>query len=139
MNQRISEARSSSCQCLTTLYGMQKRIDELCVNNPKTIKECTERFPRGHWSFSGLGSEKKWWYGSYDCQPDGSWKRTAEKMLLNFARSGHPIFRCTSALERGQIRSKAGGKTSMHLNCSTQLSCFSRWSSPSISSVFTEQ
>ena len=41
-------------------------------------------------------------------------------MLQDFAGSSHPIFRCTSALERGELRSKGGGKTSIHLNCSTQ-------------------
>ena len=71
-----------------------------CVNNSKTIKEYAERFARGHWSFLGPGSEKKW-HGTYVCKPDGSWNRTAEKMLQNFGGSGHPIFRCTSALERG--------------------------------------
>ena len=35
-------------------------------------------------------------------------------MLLNFVRSGHPIFRCTSALEKGQKRSKGWGKTTVH-------------------------
>ena len=82
-----------------------KGNEELCVNNLKTTKEYAERFPRGHWSFLGSGSEKKW-YGTYDSKPDGSWNRTAEKMLQNFAGSGQPIFRCTSALERGELRSK---------------------------------
>ena len=40
-------------------------------------------------------------------------------MLQNFA-SDHPVFRCTSALERGEVRSKGGGKTSIHFNGSTQ-------------------
>ena len=78
-----------------------------------------ERFPRGHWSSLGSGSEKKW-YGTYDYKPDGSWNRTAQKILQNFAGSGYPIFRCTSALEREQFRSKGGGKTSIHLNGSTE-------------------
>ena len=30
---------TSSCQCSTTLYGMQKGNDELCVNDSKTNKE----------------------------------------------------------------------------------------------------
>ena len=46
---------------------------------------------------------------------------TAEKMLLNFARSGHPVFRGISALERGESRSKESGKTSKHFNGSTQI------------------
>ena len=40
-------------------------------------------------------------------------------MLQNFA-SDHPVFRCTSALERGEVRSKEGGKTSIHFSGSTQ-------------------
>ena len=37
-------------------------------------------------------------------------------MMLNFAESGHPVFRATSALERGELRSKGKGKTSIHFN-----------------------
>ena len=70
-------------------------------------------------SFLEPGSEKKR-NGTYDCKPDGSWNRTAEKMLQNFAGSGHPIFRCTSVFERGELRSKGGGQTSIHFNGSTQ-------------------
>ena len=90
-----------------------KGNDEICENTSKTLKEYAGRFPRGHWSFLGPGSEKKW-YGTYDCKPDGSWDRTAEKMLLNFAGSGRPIFRGTSALERGEFRSKGRGSTTIH-------------------------
>ena len=42
------------------------------------------------------------------------------KMLHNFEGSGHPIFRCTSPVERGQLRSKQGGKTTIHFNGSTE-------------------
>ena len=41
-------------------------------------------------------------------------------MLQNFAGSGNPIFRCTGALESGQLRSKGGGKTSIHFNGSAE-------------------
>ena len=101
--------------------------DELCVINSKTNKECAEGFPHGHWSFLGPGSEKKR-YETYHCEPDGTWNRTAQKMLQNFKDSSHPTFRCTSALERGQLKSKGGGRTSIHFSGSTQktLSCFSR-------------
>ena len=80
-----------------------KGNDKLCEHNLTTIREYAERFPRGPWSFPGPGSEKKL-YGTYDCKPDGSWNRTAEKMLQNFEGSVHPIFRGTNALERGQLR-----------------------------------
>ena len=34
--------------------------------------------------------------------------------MLTFAESGHPVFRATSPLSRGQLRSKGGGKLSIH-------------------------
>ena len=37
-------------------------------------------------------------------------------MMLNFAESSHPIFRATSALERGELRSKEKGKKSINFN-----------------------
>ena len=45
-----------------------------------------------------------------------NWDKTAEQMMLNFAKSGHPIFLATSALERGELRSKRKGKKSIHFN-----------------------
>ena len=41
-------------------------------------------------------------------------------MMLNFAESGHPIFRATIALERGELRSKEDGKKSVHINGSEE-------------------
>ena len=38
----------------------------------------------------------------------------AEKMMLEFGESGHPVFRATSPLSRGQLKSKSGGKLSIH-------------------------
>ena len=35
-------------------------------------------------------------------------------MLLEFAESGHPVFRATTPLPRGQLKSKRRGKLSMH-------------------------
>ena len=35
-------------------------------------------------------------------------------MLVEFAESGHPIFRATSPLSRGQLKSKGYGKLSIH-------------------------
>ena len=41
-------------------------------------------------------------------------------MIQNFQRSGHLVFRGTSALERGELRSKESGKKSIHFNGSTE-------------------
>ena len=41
-------------------------------------------------------------------------------MMLNLAESSHPIIRATSALERGELRSKAKGRKSIHINGSEE-------------------
>ena len=37
-------------------------------------------------------------------------------MLLKFAESGHPLFRATTPLSRGQLKSKGKGKVSIHFS-----------------------
>ena len=56
----------------------------------------------------------------FHSKPNGCWDRTAEEMIHNFQRSGHLVFRETSALERGELRSKGSGMKSIHFNGSTQ-------------------
>ena len=46
--------------------------------------------------------------------PQGIWDNLAEKMLIEFAESGCPIFRATTPLSRGQLKSKGSGKLSIH-------------------------
>ena len=46
--------------------------------------------------------------------PQGIWDKLAEKMLIEFAESGCPIFRATTPLSRGQLKSKGHGKLSIH-------------------------
>ena len=69
--------------------------------NSVSVAAYAKKFPQGCWSFLGLSCEKKW-YGTHVNKPDGEWDKTAESMMLNFAESGHPTFRATSALERGR-------------------------------------
>ena len=75
---------------------------EQCMHNSQTVAEYARRFPRGHWCFLGPGSEDKW-YGTCTHTPDGSWDRMAEEMMEHFSRSGHPIFRASSAFARGEL------------------------------------
>ena len=77
------------------------------------------RFLRGRWSFLGPGSEKKW-YGTYSDEPDGAWDTTAEDLMLEFAETTRPMFRASSALEKGELRSKGGSKKTIHFNGSEQ-------------------
>ena len=46
--------------------------------------------------------------------PQGEWDKMAEKMMVTLAESGHPVFRATSALSRGVLKIKGGGKLSIH-------------------------
>ena len=61
--------------------------------------EYARRFTQGRWSFPGPGSDKDW-YETHVSKPGGQWNKTAEVMMSNFAESGHPVFRATSALGR---------------------------------------
>ena len=62
-------------------------------------------------------------------------------MLLEFAESGHPIFRATTPLSRGALKSKDGEENCLYtsLQIKTQLIQFIASFSLSISSVSTEQ
>ena len=83
-----------------------------CLKNANFVKTFAGRFGIGQWSFIGPGSEKKWY--SSENSPQGAWDDIAEEMLLEFAESGHPIFRATTPLSRGQLKSKGRGKLSIH-------------------------
>ena len=84
-----------------------------CLANAKLVSLYARRFGKGQWSFSGPGSEKKW-YSMKEDSPQGIWDNIAERMLLEFAESGCPIFRATTPLSRGQLKSKGHGKLSIH-------------------------
>ena len=61
----------------------------------------------------GQGSEKKW-YSVEENSPQGIWDHIADEMLLEFAESGCPIFRATTPLSWGNLKSKGHGKLSIH-------------------------
>ena len=84
-----------------------------CMSNANLVTLYAKRFGKGQWSFLGLGSEKKWYSISAD-SPQGEWDTMAEKMMLEFTEIGHPIYRATSPLSRGQLESKGHGKLSIH-------------------------
>ena len=46
--------------------------------------------------------------------PQGAWDNIAEQILLEFAESGHPVFRATTPLSRGTLKSKGRRKLSIH-------------------------
>ena len=90
-----------------------KDNEKECVANVKVVSLYAKIFGIGQWSFIGPGSEKKW-YSIKEDSPQGIWDHIAEKMLLEFAESTCPIFRATTRLSRGKLRSKGRGKLSIH-------------------------
>ena len=97
-----------------------------CESNVRLVFLFAKRFGTGQWSFLGPGSEETWYSISEDC-PQGEWDRIAEKMMLEIGESRHPVFRATSPLSRGQLKSKGGGKLSIHYcaDLDTIKNCFS--------------
>ena len=86
-------------------------------SNAQLVSLHAKRFGARQWSFFGLGSEK--WYSISEDSPQGEWDRFAEQMVLTFAESKHPDFRSTSPFSRGTLKSKGGGKLSIHFCADT--------------------
>ena len=103
-------------------------------SNAQLVSLYARRFGAGQWSFFGPGSEKKWYSISED-SPQGEWDRMAEKMMLEFAESGHPVFRATSPLSRGQLKSKG----SLWCRPGNDSNCFSHNYFCKPAQSFTEQ
>ena len=99
------------------IEGTKRGHKENCIANALRVSEYARGFTRRHWSLPGLGSEKKW-YGTHVNKPDGEWEKNAGGMMLNFAESGHPLFRASSALERGELKSKGKGVKSIRFDFS---------------------
>ena len=82
-----------------------KGNEEECLANSKVVSILANSFGTGQWSFIGPGFEKKW-YSMEENSPQGIWDHIAE--------SGCPIFRATTPLSRGKLKSKGHGKLSIH-------------------------
>ena len=93
-------------------WGSQDNVQE-CNANADLVSIHSKRFPAGRWSFLGPGSEKKW-YSTKKEKPGGKWDRVAESMMIRFGQSGHLVFRATGPLSRGTLKSRGGGKISIH-------------------------
>ena len=92
------------------LMGICRQKKE-CESRAQLVS--ARRLSARKWSFLGPGSEKKW-YSTHEYKPQGEWDRVAEQMMLKFAESKHPIIRATSPMSRGTLKSKGGGKLSIH-------------------------
>ena len=96
-----------------TSYGESEDNEQEYESSANFVPVYARRFPQGRWSFLGPRSEEKW-YSTYDSRPQGEWDRVAESMMIKFGESGCPIFRPTTPLSRGQLKSKGHGKLSIH-------------------------
>ena len=93
-------------------WGSEDNEQE-CEFSAKLVSIYARRFSPGRWSFFGPGAEKRW-YSTYIDRPLGEWDRVAESMTIKFRESGRPVFRAASPLSRGTLKSKGGGKLSIH-------------------------
>ena len=91
----------------------RKGNKEECLANASVVKVLAKKFGIGQRSFIGPGSKKKWYSGEEN-GPQGAWDNIADEMLFEFAESGHPFFRATTPLSRGQLKSRGHGKLSIH-------------------------
>ena len=96
-----------------------KDNEQECLAHARVVSLYARKFGTGQWSFIGPGSKKKW-YSIKEDSPQGIWDNIAEKMLVEFADSGCPIFRATTPLSRGQLRSKGHGKLSIHFGAAQE-------------------
>ena len=90
-----------------------KDCEKECVANAKVVSLYARKCGTGQWPSIGPGSKKKW-YSVEEDSPQGTLDHIAEKMLLAFAECTCPIFRATTPLSRGKLRSKGQGKLSIH-------------------------
>ena len=86
-----------------------------CLKNANYVKTFAGRFGIGQWSFIGPGSEKKWY--SSENSPQGAWDSIADKMLLEFAGSGHPNFPCNDSIVQGSAQKQRARKAVDTLHC----------------------
>ena len=93
-------------------WGSEDNEQE-CELSAQLVSIYARRFAPGRCSFLGTGSEKEW-YSTHESKPQGEWDRVAELMMIKFSESGHPVFRSTSPFSRGVLKSKGGGKLSIH-------------------------
>ena len=101
---------------------------ELCSQIPSR-----SLFYLGVWIWKEMVRNLHW-------RTDGYWDRTAQNKMPNFPGSGHPIFRVSSAFERGELRIKGGRKSQYTWMVFMKTSsCFSAQWFLRISSLASEQ
>ena len=96
-----------------TSYGELKTMNRNVLLTPHLCLNLQKDFQQDVGHSSDLDQKKKW-YSIYNERPRGEWDRVAELMMITFRESGQPVFRATSPFSRGTLKSKGGGKLSIH-------------------------
>ena len=96
-----------------SMFSGTKNNEQECLEHARVVSLYVRGFGTGQWSFIGPGSEKKW-YSIKEHSSQGIWDNIAQKMLVEFAESGCPIFGATTPLSRGKLKSKGHRKLSSH-------------------------
>ena len=110
-HQRISQEELYSCRCSTTCPVDQKTMKKNAWRMPNSFL-CMQKDlekDNGHLLVLVLKRSR-----TVSVKTQGVWGNMAERMMLEFAESGHPIFSATSPLSRGRLKSKGHGKWSIH-------------------------
>ena len=67
-----------------------KDNEEECLAHVEVVSLCARKFGTGQWSFSGPGSEKKW-YSVKENSPQGIWGQYCGKDVVGIRRKAMPI------------------------------------------------
>ena len=87
---------------------------DTCVLTSRTTRDYASKFKDGPSAFLGVGRENKW-YHDYESNYEGKKDLHASKMVDDFERSGHPVFKGICPLGRGILKKKKG-KDTIHFN-----------------------
>ena len=103
----------SSCRCSMTSYGDLKTMNGNVMLTPTSCLYSQEISHQDGGHFSYLDQKRSGIPLTLtDHKENGD--RIAELMMLKSGESRHPVFRATSPLSRGTLKSRGGGQLSIH-------------------------
>ena len=106
------------CPCTTTSSGIKDRMktDVFRILRAFLCMLGNSDLEGGH----SLDQEMKKIVWHCHLEATRQWNHTAKLMMVQFAECGHAVFRCSSPPARGDLKSKGGGRSSIHFNGSQQ-------------------
>ena len=114
LNLDIAEDELSSCQFSMTWTGQRKEIQKIVFRIPN-MSRITRRDSREDTGRSPAQEMNKNGTECTPTNPEGKWDSIATGMVRHFTETGHPVFKGTSALNRGILKRK-GGRDTIHFD-----------------------